>query len=459
MLFKSFYYLILLSLFLILGIVNVRLYSLKSTDYTDAVGSDVVPQLTWIRAQLNNGSATRMQGFFSEGYYFSNALYGLAWVGVGKRVPPHSDLHKEAIKSAVWALEHLENRAATARFSFNSKPRYGIFCRGWANWLRGGILSLLHEGERDPGMVEKFKADSLEIANAYETSATPFLESYPKQAWPCDNIVAIASLRLHDSLFEPRFSDLISTWIVKVKSHLDPETGLIPHRTESETGRPLSCARGSSQSLIHRFLPEIDSLWAKQQYLLFRSQFLARVWGITGVLEYPPNAVVSETDGAPDSDPFFFGLSLSASAATLAAAQVHGDHELADALLTAGEAVGIPIRTRNEKFYLLGALPISDAFMVWAKTAKPWLSDLSETEFFPVIPRWWRIPCHLLSAGILGVLFLAGLRLFRRRPPVDTLTVLPSSIRPVPLPTPVQPQRPSPKAKSNIPPPLFKRKP
>src|SRR5690606_3664527 len=104
---------------------------------------------------------------------------------------------------------------------------------------------------------QRFAADSAELAAAFTASASPYLEAYPGQAWPVDSTVAIASLRLHDTLLRPRYADTVRQWLDKVRRRLDPRTGLIPHRVDAETGAPAEMARGSSQSLIHRFLPDI----------------------------------------------------------------------------------------------------------------------------------------------------------------------------------------------------------
>ncbi|SDQ43462.1 hypothetical protein [Thermostaphylospora chromogena] len=82
-------------------------------------------------------------------------------------------------------------------------PSHGVFYRGWTNWLRGGVLSLQPAGSRDPAEERRFAADSAELASAFDASASPYLEAYPGQAWPVDSAVAVASLRLHDTLLRP----------------------------------------------------------------------------------------------------------------------------------------------------------------------------------------------------------------------------------------------------------------
>src|SRR5262249_40809243 len=152
-------------------------------------------------------------------------------------------------------------------------------------------------------------------------SPTPFLSAYPGQSWPVDNVVAIAALRLHDTLLPPRFDALIARWLDAARARLDPATGLLPHRVDPATGEPLEGARGSSQSIIARFLPEIDLAWGRAQYALFRERFVTTVAGLPGVREYPHDA---PGQGDVDSGPLIAGVSLSATVVTLGAALAGG---------------------------------------------------------------------------------------------------------------------------------------
>jgi hypothetical protein len=109
-------------------------------------------------------------------------------------------------------------------------------------------------------------------------------------------------------------------------------------------------------------------------------------------------------DGAGDVDsgPLPLGISLSATAVTLGAAQVHGDAPLAGALANYGELAGLPLGTPWTKRYAFGLLPIGDAFLAWSKTARPWVATLPAPPS-AVISPWWRVP--LLSIlSLLGVL-------------------------------------------------------
>ncbi len=368
-------------------VFNARLY----TGHTD---TDVMPQLHFIREALDGGAGETAQSYFPEGYFFSHVLYGLSWVDVGLRQPEGTLLHQRALSEARWALARLEAPAGQATFSAALNPPYGVFYAGWSNWLRGGILKLQPPNQRDAAEVERFETAAGALAKAFDDSPTPFLQAYPGQAWPVDNVVAMASLRLHDTLLQPRFTATIDRWIQAARQKLDPATGLLPHQVETQTSEVLDGARGSSQSVIAGFLVEIDPVWGREQYGLFRKIFVTTVAGVPGVREYP--AGVNRV-GDVDSGPLIAGISLSATVVGMAAANVHGDSALAEPLLDAGEALGMPLQLGGSKRYALGVLPIGDAFLAWAKSSRAWISPSVSQVFTPVVQPTWRLPFQVIT--------------------------------------------------------------
>jgi hypothetical protein len=355
-------------------------------------------QLTFLRAALDAGAGDDAQQLFPEGYFFLHALYGLTWAELGMRRPAGE--RPVALREARWALAQLESPAGRAPFSPDLTPAYGVFHRGWSNLLRGQMLSLQPAGRRDPAETRRFADDSAAIGAAFDAAASPYLAAYPGQAWPVDSTVAMASLRLHDTLLPARFARTTERWLQEVRRRLDPRTGLLPHQADPDTGDPTEVARGSSQSLIQRFLVDIDPAFAAEQYTRFRDRFLATPLGLgPAVREYPHGM---DGPGDVDSGPLPLGISLSATAVTLGAAQVHGDAPLAGALAGYGEFAGLPFGTPWTKRYAFGLLPIGDAFLAWSKTARPWVAALPVPPPAVVSP-WWRVP--LLSIlSLLGVL-------------------------------------------------------
>lgn len=357
--------------------------------------SGVRAQLAFIRDALGDGAAEDAQRSFPEGYFFLHALYGLTWVDVGRREP--AGQRAEALREARWALDRLDTPQGRAPFSATLTPSYGIFYAGWTNWLRGGVLSLQPADRRDAREAERFAADSAGIGSAFDAADTPYLEAYPGQAWPVDSTVAMASLRLHDVLLPARFGATADRWLAGVRSRLDPGTGLLPHRVDPGTGAPAEVARGTSQSMITRFLFEVDPAFGRAQYLRFRDLFVTRPLGLgPAVREYPLG-----TDGVGDVDsgPLVFGASLSATVVTVGAARVQGDVGLATALAGYGDLVGFPVSTPWTRRYGFGLVPVGDAFIAWSKASSGWVTRPGETP--PrALPVWWSVPLLLVLATL-----------------------------------------------------------
>jgi hypothetical protein len=416
---------------------------LPATAGAGATPPGVRAQLAFLRNALDHGAGEEAQGLFPEGYFFLSELYGLTWVELGMRAAPGQ--RAEALREARWALARLDAPAGRAPFSPDLVPAYGVFYRGWTNWLRGGILALQPAGQLDPVEQQRFEADSTELAAAFDGSASPFLAAYPGQAWPVDSVVAIASLRLHDAIrpaevllpggaevapaevAPARFGGTVARWLTGVRARLDPLTGLIPHRVDLATGTPTEEARATSQSLIERFLVDIDPDFARAQYLAYRDQFVRYPLGLGPAVREFPSGVDGQAD--VDSGPLPLGVSLSATVVTLGAAQVENDAPLAGALANYGEFVGAPLYTPGTKRYAFGVLPIGDAFLAWSKTARPWVART------PVAPPasvsgWWRLPLLTVLAVLgLGPWLPALLRLRRgRRWPPGAPTVRPEIV-------------------------------
>ncbi|MFC4590823.1 hypothetical protein [Sphaerisporangium corydalis] len=387
-----------LSVFALAGAVRL---CAPGTAGTTGEPAGVRRQLAFLRSALDGGAGDQAQALFPEGYFFLHALYGLTWVELGMRLPAGE--RPAALREARWALGRLDSPSGRAPFSPGLTPPYGVFYQGWSNWLRGGVLSLQPEGHRDPAELRRFASDSAALGGAFDASPTPYLAAYPGQAWPVDSTVAMASLRLHDTLLPPRFAGTAGRWVQEVRRRLDPGTGLLPHRADPATGDPAEVARGSSQSLIQRFLPDIDPAFAAGQYPRFRDRYLASPLGLgPAVREYPGGA-----DGPADVDsgPLPLGVSLPATVVTIGAAQVNGDATLAAGLAAYGELAGLPIGTPWTKRYAFGLLPIGDAFLAWSKTARPWVTRAPPAPPDRLSPLW-RLPLLALLLALATVPWL-----------------------------------------------------
>lgn len=371
--FKYLSYAVLGLLLLLLLIFNLAFYHAASfaTVEEAAYNEDVYHQLRYLQTKMHTGAASEMQRLFPEGYLFTNALYGLAWADCVAPLSAgthHCDnpILEEADREISWAMAEIESPRGRRIFKENLPLPYGAFYRGWSNYLRARYLAILPEDRRTTAQVDHFRAACDSIAQAFRAADEPYLESYAGGIWPADNVLAIASLAAYDRMLgEQRYAAAITDWVSKVNTRLDPATGLIPHVVYP--GAPPQGARGSSQSLMLCLLPEIDSAFAAAQYRLYEQYFVTSRLNLPAIREYPAGV---EGRGDVDSGPVIWGIGGAASVVGQRAAAANGRPDRYVGLRNSVEAFGAAHTVFGRKKYVLGQLPLADAFIAWANAVE-----------------------------------------------------------------------------------------
>lgn len=376
----------------------------RDLDRSDQVRAE----LAELRRGLDGGSAERMQGQFPEGYFFMYVLYGLSWTNLAAagRADP-----VVARAEAGLAAARLDADAGRAPFTESLTPRYGVFYAGWSLLLHAE-LAAVGPGGRDPAATRRVTDEAEALAEAFaaplDGDGSPFLASYPGGSWPVDSVVAMAALRRADKVAGTHHGALVDRWVARAAPLVDPATGLLPHRTDPETGRAVEAPRASSQSIIGRFWPLVDPAGAPVTYGRFRELFVTSRLGAAGVREHLPG---DDGGGDVDSGPLLAGVSASSTTVTIAAARANGDLGLATALTQEAEASRLPLLGRR---YLLGAEPVADAFVAWARSVPPAPGSVQ-----PDLVVWWPLPLALPWAVVAGAWVALAVRRRRLGPPDD----------------------------------------
>lgn len=366
--------------------INLKLYSNPETKVRS---SEVVLQLNFLENELkNNDLGTKMQFTFPEGFVFINALYGLSWceLASGSEDP---GIRVRAVQEANYAYQQINSEKGKETFDSHLKPEFGIFYNGWRNYLLAKLLSIHKEKKYPKDLVQEFKSHSASIASAMENAANPFLQSYSGSSWPADIFLAVASLQIHDQLFEPTYQGLIKHWVKSVRLKLDSKSHMIPHRTEADTGEVLEAPRGGSMTLMLRLLFEIDQNFAKEQYDLFKKNFSTSIIGLPAVREYPKGEFGI---GDIDSGPVILGVGPAATIVSIGTLSLLGDKELSDRIYLTVNAFGVSIESKSKKKYLLGVLPIADAFIAWGNASSLGVPDTDKKSGFN-----WRLKFQIVS--------------------------------------------------------------
>lgn len=94
------------------------------------------------------------------------------------QLPPGGELYREATGEIDWTWSELSSDEAKEPFEKGLAPPYGIFYRGWTNYVLGRTLKLLPEERRDTLKVDQFRRNCADIVAAWKERGTPFPESY-----------------------------------------------------------------------------------------------------------------------------------------------------------------------------------------------------------------------------------------------------------------------------------------
>lgn len=320
---------------------------------------DLLRQLRYLERQVHSGLGEEMQKLFPEGSVFTYALYGLAWCGYAEGMAVDDSLRMHALAEARWALASIERKEVQGRFPVAAEPKFGAFYCGWRNYLLGSIITLDPSVDAEQG---SFDAYSAELEKAYEASASPFLESYAGMAWPADNVVAIASLAVHDQQASEN-APVIARWVEQVQARLDAR-GMVPHAWDPYHDKQLEHARGCSQALMNVFMPTIDAAFATQQFERFREHFFMERFGVPLVREYPKGVIGL---GNVDSGPVIFGGGCAATIVGAGTCRKNRDIFHATEFDHTVEGFGL-VTGRDDKRFIFGALPIADLFIAWTRS-------------------------------------------------------------------------------------------
>lgn len=332
------------------------------------VNQDVLQQLRYLKNELHHKfAAERQQNMYPEGFVFTNALYGLAWIDFAEHLDKSSSLFQEATSEALWSYEQIISDNARKTFDPNLPLIYGAFYRGWSNYLLGKYL-LLIPNQIDEKLLKDFSKNCESIRYTLNLTQKTYLESYVNQVWSADNVLCLASLRQYKRLTQSdEFEPTVQVWLSKIKNHQDKQYQLVPHAYNLDLEKGISEPRGSSQSLMNCFWIELDSAFAKKQFETYKKEFFSERLGFKAVREYPQQI---DKQGDIDSGPVIWGIGGAASVVGVRAFLSNEDNKNAQLLSHSIECFGFPTIEKGHKKYLWEEALILDLFRVWtlAKT-------------------------------------------------------------------------------------------
>lgn len=348
----------------IIPFVWIAIQLIVPSEQVDTISKDheLVSRLNFIENELKKDHlGKRMQVLFPEGYVFIHAIYGLSWCELYPKTNDKS-LKKRAYSEAIYAFKSIHSKEGKQFFQKHLTPEYGIYYKGWSNYLLSKIIACKGRLESSQELIQLYDKNCSEIIQALKNSETPYLESYAFDCWPADNFIAIGSLKHHNE-----FKKIISDWIPKVKERLDPYTGIIPHKFDALSDSILEGSRGCSSSLSLLLLSEIDSSFASNQAKKYHEHFLFNRFGFPAIREYPKGIKGS---GDVDSGPVIFDVGFAGTIVGIGAIKKLGYSNLSDKLYNTVCAFGFETGL-NKKKVLGGIMPMGDAFLTWSRLQSP----------------------------------------------------------------------------------------
>jgi hypothetical protein len=339
--------------------INLKLYSGVDLNDKNELLANSLTQLKYLENGLKKSNfGENAQSTFPEGFVFINTLYGLSWCEIAKNQKPNSKLFEKAMSEAIYAYKQISSQNAKSTFSKTLPLQYGAFYNSWSSYLLAQIISLQRSSKSIEAIRFQKKCD--EINDAFIRSSFTLLESYPNQTWPADNMGMIASLKIHDKIFEKKYTSTIEKLLEKLKENKE----FISHSSQKGKTYP----RGSSTSLMLIFLPDIDSNLALKVFQNFKRQFLVYRLGQAGIREYPRTETAKSDI---DSGPILFDVGFSGTIVSVGAFLKFNENTIARKISNQIETVGFPMSVSGEKKYLFGSIPIADAFILWSRLQTP----------------------------------------------------------------------------------------
>jgi hypothetical protein len=377
--------------------------------------AQVVRVLRGLEQDIERGDALqRMQRMFPEGACFTLTMYGVSWANVAEHPAGDDALKKDAIARLSYAVEQVTKGYAFDPFR-DTQVRLGVFWLGQRNLLLARLLRAMPEQERPEHLVTEFHENSQQLADAFLASPHRHLDSYDGMVWPADNVTALLSIVLHDRLYGTDYGRAYQEWKRWTLDHLDPATGLMGGRLDSDTGALLEPARGSGNSWITALLADIDPEFARDLYSRYRKHFAIKRFDFLMFREWQEGVARGED---VDSGPIIWGAGMTATGVGLAAARANGDVEMASDIHALSELVGWPITRGDQTRYVFGRLPVGDAFLAFGKSTR---TSIAPKESFRIRPK-----SHaMLAVPILVLLVVGFFRSNRLSPKSHLRTKLP----------------------------------
>lgn len=231
------------------------------------------------------------------------------------------------------------------------------------------MLAARQAVEVRPDFVAPLRLRVDEVARQLEVAPHHLAESYPDEGWTFCNTIALAALKVSDSVDGRSHAALTARWLESARARLvEPRSGLLRSSFRYD-GSPLDGPEGSSLWLAAHMLQLIDAPFAADQYRRARVE-LGRLWLGFGWAAEWPRALrnVDDVDSGPTIP--LVDANAGSSGLALVGAAAFDDEPFLSGLVTSLELAAFPVRDEGGLHYAAGN-QLADAVLLYALVEGP----------------------------------------------------------------------------------------
>lgn len=318
-------------------------------------------------------SLERMRGANAEWDFMGRTYLVLALANHALERPEERDRALEVIDELLEETLRLERRHGQEHFLMDY-VHAGVFRdrSGRSVFVDGEVALMLaarQRVERSERWREPLGRRIRQIAGQMERGPVMSAESYPDECWTFCNTVALAAIRVSDTVTGEDHGELLRGWVATARERLiDPESGMLVS-SFTHRGEPLDGPEGSSIFMAAHMLQIVDPVFAREQYELAREQLGVSFLGFGWSREWPAG-----WDGPADIDSGpvvpIIDASAGASGMALLGAAAFGDDAWLEELHTSLAFAAFPIREGGAVRYAAGN-QVGDAVLLYSLAQGP----------------------------------------------------------------------------------------
>jgi hypothetical protein len=326
----------------------------------------------WTEPALRDQELRRMRASNAEWDFMGRTFLVWSLANMGLRDPTSKTAYLKTMDDIIDETLRLEKQEGMyfflmpyAKGRYVAQPPHSLFLDGEIAMMLASRRLLEERPDYKPLLTERINA----ITDRLKQSPHFILESYPDECWMFDHVVALAAIRMADSLDDSDHSALIRDWLQMARQRLThQETGLL---ISSFTTDPTSLdgPEGSTLWMVAHILQFLDPQFAEDQYRRARKELGRTTLGFSYAREWP---VSWEGHADIDSGPIIpvFNISAGSSGMAFIGATAFGDEQFLSTLAATLDFAAFPSRKSNRLKYC-ASNQVGDAALLYAATLGP----------------------------------------------------------------------------------------